>query len=34
MSTYKKVAKVIPEIEWPFHAPYIESINKLKKERE
>jgi quinolinate synthase len=33
MSTYKKVAKVIPEIEWPFHAPYIESINKLKKEK-
>ena len=34
MSTYKKVAKVIPEIEWPFHAPYIESINKLKKEKD
>jgi len=31
---YKKVAKVIPEIEWPFHAPYIESINKLKKEKD
>ena len=30
---YKKVAKVIPEIEWPFHAPYIDSINKLKKEK-
>ena len=33
MSLYKKVEKVIPEIEWPFHAPYIESINKLKKEK-
>jgi len=33
MSTYKKVANVIPEIEWPFHAPYVESINKLKKEK-
>ena len=31
---YKKVAKVIPEIEWPFHAPYIESINKLKREKD
>ena len=31
---YKKVAKVIPEIEWPFHAPYIKSINKLKKEKD
>ena len=29
---YKKVSRVIPEIEWPFHAPYIEEINKLKKE--
>ena len=33
MSTYKKVAKVIPEIEWPFFSPYVESINKLKKEK-
>jgi quinolinate synthase len=30
---YDKVARVIPEIEWPFHAPYIEAINRLKKER-
>ena len=27
---YKKVSRVIPEIEWPFHSPYIEDINKLK----
>ena len=33
MNTYQKVAKVIPEIEWPFFSPYIESINKLKKEK-
>ena len=33
MSEYKKVAKVIPEIEWPFFSPYIESINRLKKEK-
>ena len=30
---YDKVARVIPEIEWPFHAPYIEAINALKEER-
>ena len=30
---YEKVSRVIPEIEWPFHAPYIEEINKLKKEK-
>ena len=33
MNTYKQVAKVIPEIEWPFFSPYIESINRLKKEK-
>ena len=33
MNTYQKVAKVIPEIEWPFFSPYIESINRLKKEK-
>lgn len=31
---YKKVAKVIPEIEWPFHAPYIAEINRLKREKD
>tara|TARA_Y100000590_G_scaffold88788_1_gene99811 strand:+ start:785 stop:1774 length:990 start_codon:yes stop_codon:yes gene_type:complete len=30
---YKKVSKVIPEIEWGFHAPLIHKINKLKKEK-
>jgi len=30
---YEKVSRVIPEIEWPFHAPYIDAINALKKER-
>ena len=33
MALYEKVAKVIPEIEWPFFSPYIESINRLKKEK-
>lgn len=30
---YDRVAKVIPEIEWPFHAPLIHAINQLKIER-
>ena len=30
---YAKVAKVIPEIEWPVFAPLIAEINRLKKER-
>jgi quinolinate synthase len=29
---YNKVSRVIPEIEWPFFAPYIKAINILKKE--
>src|SRR3546814_17261842 len=31
---YEKVSKVIPSIEWPFFAPYIHAINRLKKERD
>ena len=30
---YQKVSKVIPEIEWAFHAPLIHKINTLKKEK-
>jgi len=30
---YEKVSKVIPEIEWAFHAPLIHKINQLKKEK-
>jgi len=30
---YEKVRKVIPEIEWSFHAPLIHKINMLKKEK-
>ena len=30
---YKKVAHVIPEIEWPVFAPYVDAINKLKKQK-
>ena len=30
---YQKLSKVIPEIEWSFHAPLIHKINMLKKEK-
>ena len=30
---YAKVAKVIPEIEWPVYAPLIAEINRLKREK-
>ncbi|MGA9601033.1 MAG: quinolinate synthase NadA [Methylocystis sp.] len=30
---YERLAKVMPPIEWPFHAPYVKAINELKKER-
>ena len=29
---YQKISKVLPEIEWSVHAPYIHKINQLKKE--
>jgi len=30
---YQKISKILPEIEWAVHAPYIHKINKLKKEK-
>src|SRR5881396_1150587 len=30
---YERVRGVIPEIEWPVHAPYVARINELKRER-
>ena len=30
---YKKISSVVPEIEWKVHAPFIEKINKLKKDK-
>ena len=30
---YKKISKVLPEVEWPTFAPYIFKINQLKKEK-
>jgi quinolinate synthase len=31
---YAKVRHVIPDVEWPFHAPLIAAINRLKRERD
>ena len=30
---YERLRPVIPEMEWPVHAPYIHAINRLKVER-
>ena len=30
---YEHVKTVIPDVEWPVHAPYVAAINQLKKER-
>ena len=30
---YERVKNVVPSVEWPFFAPYISAINRLKKER-
>jgi quinolinate synthase len=30
---YERLRGIIPEIEWPVHAPYIAAINRLKVER-
>src|ERR1700744_2517966 len=30
---YRKVAKVIPAMEWPVHAPLIAQINRLKRQK-
>jgi quinolinate synthase len=30
---YDRVREVVPEIEWPVHAPYVDAINRLKAER-
>jgi quinolinate synthase len=31
---YERVQHIIPPVEWPFHAPYVAAINRLKKERD
>ena len=30
---YQRLRAVIPDIEWPVHAPYVAAINQLKKQR-
>jgi quinolinate synthase len=30
---YERVKTVIPEVEWPFFAPYVDAINRLKREK-
>ena len=30
---YARVSSVVPEIEWPVHAPYVAAINALKREK-
>lgn len=30
---FEKMSRVMPAVEWPFHAPYVEAINRLKKEK-
>ncbi|MFM2045407.1 MAG: hypothetical protein RLY86_3983 [Pseudomonadota bacterium] len=30
---YERVKDVIPAVEWPFHAPLVHAINRLKRER-
>jgi quinolinate synthase len=32
-AAYERVKTVIPEMEWPLHAPYVAAINDLKKSR-
>ena len=31
---YERISKVMPPVEWPFHAPYVKAINELKRERD
>jgi quinolinate synthase len=30
---YERVSQVVPEIEWAVHAPYIDAINRLKRQK-
>ena len=33
VAAYDRLKNVIPDVEWPVHAPYIAAINELKRER-
>ena len=30
---YERVSHIVPPNEWPFHAPYVAAINRIKKQR-
>jgi quinolinate synthase len=32
-ASFERVKAVIPSVEWPVHAPYVQAINRLKAER-
>ncbi len=32
-NVYERIKEVIPAIEWPVHAPFVEAINRLKERR-
>lgn len=32
-AVYDRIREVVPPLEWPIHAPYIEAINRLKAEK-
>ncbi len=32
-AAYQRVKSVIPDLEWPVHAPHVDAINRLKRER-
>jgi quinolinate synthase len=32
-ASFERVKTVIPSVEWPIHAPYVQAINRLKSER-
>ncbi|OYU48924.1 MAG: quinolinate synthase [Rhizobiales bacterium PAR1] len=31
---YERVSHIVPPVEWPFHAPYVAAINRVKKQRD
>jgi quinolinate synthase len=33
-TVYERIKEIIPAVEWPVHAPYVEAINRLKKRRD
>src|SRR5512132_4122448 len=30
---YERVSRIIPSVEWPMHAPLVDAVNRLKRER-